>query len=71
VAQSASTPNSQPWLSLLTAAEHLGESADSLRKKLERASVRAEDGTVEANLDGIRARKLGRLWKIRLSAGWA
>jgi hypothetical protein len=55
---------------LLTAAEHLGESVDSLRKKLERASKRSVDGGVEAELDGLRARKLGRLWKVRLSSGW-
>jgi len=69
VAQSTDR-TAQPWLPLLTAAEHLGESADSLRKKLERASKRSVDGVVEAELDGITARKLGRLWKLRLSDGW-
>ena len=36
----------------------------------ERASQRSGDGVVEAELDGIKARKLGRLWKVRLSDGW-
>jgi hypothetical protein len=58
------------WLPLLAAAQHLGESADSLRKKLERAAVKSADGGVEAELDGLRARKLGRLWKVRLSDAW-
>jgi hypothetical protein len=69
MASSAVRPVSS-WLSLLTAAEHLGESPDSLRKKLERASRKGPDGVVEAELDGLTARKLGRLWKIRLSEGW-
>jgi hypothetical protein len=60
----------QPWLPLLTAAEHLGETPDSLRKKLERASTRSPDGVVVAEMDGIEARKLGRRWKLRLSTGW-
>jgi len=60
----------QSWLPLATAAELLGETADSLRKKLERASRRAADGAVEATLDGVTARKLGRLWKLRLSSAW-
>lgn len=63
-------PNAQPWLPLLTAAELLGESAESLRKKLERASTPSADGVVEARLDGVVARKQGRLWKLRLSDGW-
>ncbi len=66
----STVPNTQPWLPLLTAAAHLGESADSLRKKLERASRRGPDGAIEAELDGIVARKLGRLWKLRLSDAW-
>jgi len=58
------------WLSLLAAAEHLGEPPDSLRKKLDRVSKRSPDGGIEAELDGLRARKLGRLWKVRLSDSW-
>ena len=63
-------PTAAPWLPLLNAAEHLGESADSLRKKLDRASRRSTDGAVESQLSGITGRKLGRLWKVRLSPGW-
>jgi len=58
------------WVSLPTAAEHLGESQTGLRKKLDRASKLGEDGVVEAHLEGLRARKFGKLWKIRLDRGW-
>lgn len=63
---------SQPrkWISLARAAEVLGEPEESLRKKLTRASRKASDGVVEATLDGIRARKLGRNWKVLLSSRW-
>jgi hypothetical protein len=52
------------------AAAHLGMSAEALRKTLERRAVRASDGTTEATLDGVRARKFGRLWRIRFSEAW-
>lgn len=58
-----------PWISLLKAADHLAESPASLRKKLERAAV-LRDGMIEAELPGLRARKFGKLWKVRLSDGW-
>ncbi len=63
---------SQPtkWISLASAAEILGEPEESLRKKLARASRRGSDGVTEAMVDGVRARKLGRNWKIHLSPGW-
>jgi hypothetical protein len=59
-----------PWVSLDKAASHLGMSAEALRKTLERRAVRAPDGTTEAALDGIRARKFGRLWRVRFSEAW-
>jgi hypothetical protein len=45
-------------------------SAAALRKTLERRAVRAGDGATEATLDGVRARKFGRLWRIRFSEAW-
>ena len=51
---------------MLAAAEALGEDPESFRKKLQRASKRAGDGVVEAEFDGIKARKLGRSWKVHL-----
>lgn len=58
------------WVSLVRAAQYLGESPASLRKKIERAARRGSDGVVEAEFDGIRARKLGRNWKVRMSDDW-
>lgn len=60
-----------PWLSLERAADFLGEpSPEALRKKLDRNSIRSNDGSVEANFDGLTARKFRRLWKVRLSSRW-
>jgi len=58
------------WISLLRAAEHLGESPESLRKKVERAAVLGSDGQVVARVSGIEARKFGRNWKLHLPDAW-
>lgn len=58
------------WTSIETAASTLGLSATALRKALERRARRAADGGTEAEIDGVRARKLGRLWRVSLSAAW-
>ena len=59
------------WLSVKTAAEYLDMSPDALRRTLERHAVRAADGGVEANVDGVRALKFGRLWRIQFSSRWS
>lgn len=59
-----------PWVSLERAALHLGMGAAALRKALERRAVRAADGVTEAALDGVQARKFGRLWRVRFSERW-
>ena len=49
----------------------IGVAVDSaLRKTLERRAARAPDGATEAALDGVRARKFGRNWRIRFSEAW-
>lgn len=58
------------WLGIHRAAEALDEDAESLRKKLERASKRHPDGHIEAEINGVRGRKLGHLWKVQLPPGW-
>jgi hypothetical protein len=58
------------WLSVEAAADVLGMTAAALRKSLERRAVRAPDGGVEAEIDGVRARKLGRNWRVLLSQAW-
>jgi hypothetical protein len=62
--------NTARWMSLDRAAAHLGMNAAALRKTLERRAVRAADGAVEAAVDGVRARKFGRLWRVRFSEAW-
>jgi len=59
-----------PWVSLDRAAAHLGLNAAQLRKTLERRATRAADGGTEAMVDGVRARKFGRLWRVRFSEAW-
>lgn len=62
--------NAARWMSLERAASHLGMNAAALRKTLERRAVRAADGATEAAVDGVRARKFGRLWRVRFSDAW-
>ena len=58
------------WTSVDVAAEFLGTTATALRRTLERRVLRAADGGIEANGDGVRARKFGRLWRVQFSASW-
>lgn len=63
-------PTPVRWVSLPVAAEVLGMTAAALRKALDRKAMRTADGGIEAELDGVRGRKLGRLWRVTLSAAW-
>jgi hypothetical protein len=58
------------WISLQSAADVLGMTPGALRKILERNAHRAHDGVTEADFNGVRARKLGRLWRVTLSSSW-
>jgi hypothetical protein len=58
------------WLSVKTAAEYLDMSPDALRRSIERHAVRAPDGGIEANIDGVHARKFGRAWRVAFSDRW-
>ncbi len=58
------------WLSIQSASEVLGMSSGALRKILERNARQGQDGVTEADVNGVRGRKLGRLWRVTLSAGW-
>jgi hypothetical protein len=58
------------WTSLDRAAQALGMSAPALRKALDRRAARVADGGIEAELHGVRGRKLGRLWRVTFSAAW-
>ena len=61
---------STTWTSVREAARVLGFGVVSLRRVLERHARRVDDGGVEANVDGLRARKFGRSWRVQLSDAW-
>jgi hypothetical protein len=63
-------PKTRAWVSVRVAAEFLGMSADALRRSIERHADRAPDGGIESNIDGVRARKFGRIWRVQFSAAW-
>ena len=63
-------PAQTRWISLPAAADLLGLTATALRKSLDRRSSRSKDGGIEVELDGVRGRKLGRLWRVTLSLAW-
>ena len=58
------------WMTVEQGAVVLAMSSEALRRSLERKAVRAPDGGVEASWDGIRGRKIGRLWRVTLSERW-
>jgi hypothetical protein len=58
------------WVSLANAAVYLSLTPTALRRTLERRAVHLQDGSVEADVDGVRARKFGRLWRVRFHDRW-
>jgi hypothetical protein len=58
------------WYALRDAAPMLGLSVGALRKLLERRSVRAADGGVEAHVDGVRGRKFTNRWRVSFGKPW-
>jgi hypothetical protein len=63
-------PTIAEWTSVATAAEFLGVPLLSLRRMIERNAKKGKDGSIESRRDGITARKLGRLWRVRLDPAW-
>lgn len=59
-----------PWVSVAAAASFLGLSPDRLRRTIERHARKEDDGSVESSIDGVLARKFGRLWRVRFSPSW-
>ena len=68
--QGAGETPRQAWIGLDQAASFLGIPVVTLRRSLERNARKGADGTTRASIDGISARKLGRLWRIWLDAAW-
>ncbi len=66
----SSTPSTGSWRSIEASARILGVPTITLRRLIGRSARRAPDGSVEACVDGIRARKLGRHWRVWLHPSW-
>lgn len=66
----AKTKPSGGWMGIDEAADFLGISIITLRRSIERNAKTSEDGARVAQFDGIAARKLGRLWRVRLDEKW-
>ncbi|UJR83635.1 hypothetical protein [Sandaracinus amylolyticus] len=58
------------WMGTKDAARVVGIAQVTLRRMLERAARRANDGTIEAKLEGLVGRKLGHRWRVALDARW-
>jgi len=58
------------WISIREAAKLVSYSEVSFRRLIERHARRGVDGTIESSIDGIRARKLGRIWRVQLGKEW-
>ena len=59
-----------PWLSVSQAATILGVREITFRRTLERNSRLQSDGTITANVDGVKARKFQRQWRVVLDRNW-
>jgi hypothetical protein len=70
VANANRTSKAGSWMTVEQAAEFLSLPAVTLRRTLERNARPAPDGSTVAHAHGITARKLGRLWRVWLDAGW-
>jgi hypothetical protein len=58
------------WYPLRDAANVLGVSPEALRKQFERKARRGPDGGVEAEVDGVRARKFANRWRVSFGEEW-
>lgn len=58
------------WISIREAATMLGFAAVSFRRLVERHARKTADGGTEAAFDGVRAKKLGRTWRVLLGERW-
>jgi hypothetical protein len=66
-------PKKQPascWMSVDEAAAILGVPTVTFRRAIERNARKRPDGGIDAKIDGVTARKWGRLWRVLLDADW-
>ncbi len=64
------TTNASRWVTTRLAARYLDMTEDALRRTLERHAHRGTDGVVSVEVDGIRARRFGRRWRVAFSDAW-
>jgi hypothetical protein len=69
--RSSDRPPSTSWLRVDEAAEILGVDRVTFRRAIERNARRDTDGHVFSEFDGVRARKLGRQWRVLLDPCWS
>jgi len=58
------------WMTVEQASAFLSLPVVTLRRSLERKARPTPEGGTIAQMDGITARKLGRLWRVWLDPGW-
>ncbi len=58
------------WMTVERAAAFLSLPVVTLRRALERNARTTPEGATVAHIDGVTARKLGRLWRVWLDRGW-
>jgi len=59
------------WYTLNDAAERLALSVDALRRQFERRDRTGAAAVMrEANIDSVRARKFGHLWRVSFGERW-
>jgi hypothetical protein len=58
------------WMTVEQAAQFLSLPVVTLRRSLERNARTTQEGATVAQVDGVSARKLGRLWRVWLDRGW-
>lgn len=69
--QPFAAPTIVKWMTVEEAAPTMSVTPEALRARLRRNARRAPDGGIEADIDGLRARKFGRSWRIVLGARWS
>ena len=65
-----SQPSRGSWMTVDQASIILHLPCVTLRRTLERNARKLPEGGITSHIDGIAARKLGRLWRVWLDAGW-
>ena len=58
------------WMTVDQAAAFLQLPCVTLRRSLERNARTLPEGGIASHVDGISARKIGRLWRVWLDSGW-